>query len=264
RLADERESPVAEADLPRAFTRRPWWQRVLVLVAGAGANFLFAIVAFWCLYLAGVPGLKPLIGEVRAGSYAAQAGLRNGDEIVSVAGAGVATIEAAVISTLYQLVDEGRIDLQVRRGGVVSPVAILVPPAARRALTEPGAWSDGLGFGFIRPHLPVIVGRVVDGGAAAAAGLQAGDEILAINGERVTEFVDFRALITQRAGTTADLDVRRGTADLRLPVQVRAEIDPSDPQQRRVGRIGIAPGGQATFPASAQVLERYGPFAAVG
>ncbi len=264
RLADERESPVAEADLPRAFTRRPWWQRVLVLVAGAGANFLFAIVAFWCLYLAGVPGLKPLIGEVRAGSYAAQAGLRNGDEIVSVAGAGVATIEAAVISTLYQLVDEGRIDLQVRRGGVVSPVAILVPPAARRALTEPGAWSDGLGFGFIRPHLPVIVGRVVDGGAAAAAGLQAGDEILAINGERVTEFVDFRALITQRAGTTVDLDVRRGTADLRLPVQVRAEIDPSDPQQRRVGRIGIAPGGQATFPASAQVLERYGPFAAVG
>jgi len=45
---------------------------------------------------------------------------------------------------------------------------------------------------------------------------------------------------------------------------VRAEIDASDPQQRPVGRIGIAPGGQATFPASAQVLERYGPLAAVG
>ncbi len=264
RLADEREGPVAEEDLGRAFNRRPWWQRVLVLVAGAGANFLFAIVAFWCLYLAGVPGLKPLIGEVRTDSYAAQAGLRSGDEIVAVDGAPVATIESAVIGTLYQMIDDGRIDLQVRRDGVVAPVVIRIPPERRRALTEPGAWSEGLGFGFVRPHIPVIVGRVIAGGAAAAAGLKANDEILAINGERMTEFVDFRASIARRAGTTVELDVRRGPADLRLPVAVRGEVDPADPEHRQVGRIGIAPGGVASFPASVQVLERYGPLAAIG
>lgn len=264
RLADEREGPVPAADVARAFNRRPWWQRVLVLVAGAGANFLFAIVAFWCLYLAGVPGLKPVIGDVRTDSYAAQAGLRTGDEIVAVDGAPVATIEAAVIATLYELVDAGRVDLQVRRGDVVAPLVIQVPVERRRALTEPGAWSEGLGFGFIHPHIPIVVGRTVEGGAAAAAGLKAGDEILAIDGERVTEFADFRAIIGKRAGTTVELDVRRGTADLRLPVAVRAEADPADPQHRPVGRIGIAPGGNISYPASVQVLERYGPLAAVG
>ena len=264
RLADEREAPVAPEDEARAFNRRPSWQRILVLVAGAGANFLFAIVAFWCLYLAGVPGLKPLLGDVRADSYAARAGLRSGDEIVAVGGEPVATIESAVIATLYQLVDSGQIQMQVRRAGVVTPALIEVPPERRRELTEPGAWSDGLGFGFIHPHIPVVVGRVLDGAAAAAAGLQAGDEILAINGEKVSEFADFRSRIGGRAGTTVELDVRRGIANLRLPVAVRAERDSSDPGRRLVGRIGIVPGGVASYPPSAQVLERYGPLAAIG
>ena len=57
KLADEREGPVAAADLPHAFNRRPVWQRTLVLLSGAGANFVFAVVAFWVLYMSGVPGL---------------------------------------------------------------------------------------------------------------------------------------------------------------------------------------------------------------
>ena len=69
RLADEREAPVAAEDSPRAFNRRPVWQRVLVLVAGAAANFVFAVFAYWILFMHGIPGLRPVVGAVRADSY---------------------------------------------------------------------------------------------------------------------------------------------------------------------------------------------------
>src|SRR5579872_6453518 len=95
KMADEREGPVAEADRPRAFNRRPVWQRTLVLVAGPGANFVFALVAYWILFMAGVPGLKPLVAEVTPDSYASRAGLKSGDEIVQVGDRPVGTQEAA-------------------------------------------------------------------------------------------------------------------------------------------------------------------------
>src|SRR5512136_1780019 len=118
KLADEREAPVAAADAPRAFNRRPVWQRILVLLAGAGANFLFAILAFWILYMNGVPGLKPVVGEVKVGSIA-----------------------AAVLAMLSDVVDDGHVELTLRRGGGRALAALVVPDERRRALTEPGAWT---------------------------------------------------------------------------------------------------------------------------
>jgi regulator of sigma E protease len=263
KLADEREGPVAPEDLPRAFTRRPVWQRIAVLVAGAGANFLFAIVAFWLLYMAGVPGLRPVVGEVRAGSIAAAAGLRAGDEIVRVGERTVHTRETAALEMLGGVVDSGRIRLVVRRDGSELPLVLEVPAGQRRALTEPGAWSAGVGFEFTRPHLPVVVGPVVSGGAAAAAGIETGDEIVAVDGARVGEFTEFVAAIRARPGRTVQLDVRRGGSTLRIPVAVRAERDGSAPGAPLVGRIGIGPGGTPTFPPDMTTVERHGPLAAI-
>jgi regulator of sigma E protease len=263
KLADEREAPVAAADAPRAFNRRPVWQRILVLLAGAGANFLFAILAFWILYMSGVPGLKPVVGEVQVASIAAAGGLKPGDEIVAVGEREVATREAAVLAMLSDVVDDGHVELTLRRGGGRALAALVVPDERRRALTEPGAWSDGIGFTFTRPHLPVVVGKVLPGGAAAAAGLRSGDEIVAVDGRPVTEFMDFRAAISSRPGETVSLEVRRAGADLRVAVAVRGERDPNEPGHALVGRIGIAPGGTAVYPPAMRVLERHGPLGAI-
>ena len=173
-------------------------------------------------------------------------------------------MEATVIATIYGVVDNGRIELSVRRGGVLAPpVVIDVPADGRRALTEPGALYEGLGFGFFQPRQPVVIDRTIAGGAAAAAGLLAGDEVLAINGEKVGSFPEFRERIGRLGGSTVELQVRRGTSELTLPVAVRAEPDPAGAARPTVGRIGIAP-VPAAFPASMQVIDRYGPVAAIG
>ena len=42
KVLDEREQEVDAAELHRSFTRRPPWQRILMLLAGPGFNIVFA------------------------------------------------------------------------------------------------------------------------------------------------------------------------------------------------------------------------------
>src|SRR2546429_2173141 len=44
KLLDEREGPVPPAELARSFTRKPPWQRILVLLAGPAFNNIFPIL----------------------------------------------------------------------------------------------------------------------------------------------------------------------------------------------------------------------------
>src|SRR6185503_2213703 len=55
KMLDEHEGPVDARDQSRAFHQRPIWQRVAVLLAGPAFNFLFAIAAYWLLFVTGVP-----------------------------------------------------------------------------------------------------------------------------------------------------------------------------------------------------------------
>lgn len=74
KLLDEREGPVPDAELARSFTRRPPWQRIVVLVAGPLANFVFAIVVLWgMLWWTGAPELRPVVGRIVPDSIMARA-----------------------------------------------------------------------------------------------------------------------------------------------------------------------------------------------
>jgi regulator of sigma E protease len=71
----------------QTFQARPVWQRFLIVAAGPVTNFLFAILVFAALFkIYGEPFTPPVLGAVQSGSAAAEAGLRPGDRLVSVAG----------------------------------------------------------------------------------------------------------------------------------------------------------------------------------
>jgi regulator of sigma E protease len=260
KLLDEREGPVPRGDEERAFGRRPPLHRIAVLVAGPLANFLFAIVACWIVFMHGVPGLKPVVGAVTLGSPAAHAGLAADDRIVAVAGEAVATREAVVIATLESLLDTGTVPLLVARpDGGERHVELRVPEERRRDLTEPGELLRGLGFSFWLPAMPVVVGTVEEGGPAARAGLAVGDRVVAIDGAPIADFTEFLQAVRGRPAETLRLGVVRGEQRVELTVTARTDLD----NGQRIGRIGITPGGEVRFPDDMLTEQRFGPIAAL-
>ncbi|MBN2809099.1 MAG: RIP metalloprotease RseP [Deltaproteobacteria bacterium] len=88
---DEGELPVA--DKPYSYEHKSPWQRLLIIVAGPGANILFAALLFSLVYLFGVPSLSSVIGEVNYEMPAYSAGFQAGDKIISIDGQAIADWE---------------------------------------------------------------------------------------------------------------------------------------------------------------------------
>jgi regulator of sigma E protease len=240
KMLDEREGPVPSEDLARSFTRKPPWQRIAVLLAGPAFNIVFAILVLWGMFwVSGITEFKPIVGDVTVDSIAAHAGLRMGDEILTINGAAVAGQRDVLFDLLDAVSSGGVANLTVRgTDGATRPANLTVPTREERVrLTEPAALMHGLGFEFKIPPMPAVLGAVVTGGPAAKAGLQAGDRITAINGERISDFRDIVARVSGHPGETLTFDyVRDGvTHTVRIPVSSDKDGD------KLVGRIQAAP-----------------------
>ena len=259
KLLDEREGPVDPAVLAQAYNRKPVWARILVLLAGPLANFLFAVAAYWVLFVAGVPTLKPVVGEVTADSMAARAGLRAGDEIVGVGSHDTTSRETAVLALLQELMNASPITLRVQDGEGNARSVELRPEGDRRELTEPGALLPGLGFEFWYPHIPARVGKVLPGSPAERAGLREGDEIVNVDGQAVSDFAGLVALVQPRPGQRLELSVLRDGDTIPVPVEVESQRE----GERLVGRIGLQPAPPAELPDGMRTLERHAPLAAL-
>ena len=260
KLLDEREGPVAAADLSSAYNRKPVWQRILVLLAGPAANFLFAVAAYWVLFVAGVPALKPVLGEVAPESVAARAGLVPGDEIVAVGEHKTGGREAVLLAILDRLMDGGKIELEVRSPGGGTRVVPLRIEGSTLPLTEPGALLPGLGFEFWYPAVPARVGKVLAGSPAERAGVRPEDLIVMVGEAPVADFAALVHLVRPAAGRTLALTVERSGERVVVPVEVEAEREGA----RLIGRIGIQPTAPAPVPEDMRTRERYGVFTSVG
>jgi regulator of sigma E protease len=260
KLLDERDCPVSPGEQHRAFNRRPIPARVMILAAGPLLNFVFAVLAYWCMFMIGVPGMRPVIGEVAAGSIAARAGLAARDEIVKVGGREAATWEGAVVAMLDEMLGEGRIALTVRdREG--RERSLLLETAGRAAeLTEPGELFPGLGIEPWSPDLPPVLGDIITGGGADRSGLRPGDRIVSAGGEAVASWPAWVDLVRSRPGETLDIVVERDGAS--LPVEL--QIDRAAAAEGGIGRIGASPRVPEGFYDYIRATERHGPVAAFG
>ena len=86
KMLDEREGEVPSELRHRAFNNQTLGARTAIVLAGPLANFLFAILAYWAMYMVGVSGPRPIVGDIAPNSLASTAGLRAGEEIKGVNG----------------------------------------------------------------------------------------------------------------------------------------------------------------------------------
>jgi regulator of sigma E protease len=265
RMLDERDGEVSTEDLPRAFGSKPPWQRILVMLAGPAANILFAIVVLWAVFWnAGLTFHTPVVGDVTLGSPAAVAGMRTGDQFVSIDGEPIRDHGDVALALLDMLSDDGSSDIDVRgRDGQLRHLRLGIPdPDQRRRLTEPQALFRGLGFDFWRPSSPARLGEILEGGPAARAGLQSGDLIVAANGAHIGTYKDLAEYINARPGESVMLSVRRANSDLTIRVNIAAEKI----GDRTIGRIRIEPdlSSMPPYPKELTTSVALGPLEAFG
>ncbi len=247
KLLDEREGNVDSVDLPRAFNRQPIPKRIAVLVAGPMMNFVFAVFAYWAMFVIGVPGAQPIIGDVTEASIAANAGLAEGDRIVQVGEQPVATWEGAILAILDSILADGDMPMQVVDRQDDRRTVWLDVQGKMTELTEPGKMFSGLGITpWAPPWFPLVM-DVQAGSPAETAGLLPGDLILRLDGDPVHNGADWVRLVQSKPDQTVQIVVERGGAELQLTVALASKLSEGNP----VGWIGTT----TTVPPG--VLDRY-------
>ena len=260
KMLDEREGEVPAHELGRAFNRKPVLARIFIVLAGPAANFFLAFVVYWVLFIAGLPGVKPVVGDPPRNSPAAAAGLVNGDTVVAIADEPVATWTDVRWLLLKEAVkrETTMVEVESDRG-----------THATRALDMSALSKDDLDKDFLqklglrpfRPRAPATLGRILPGSAAEHAGLATGDRVLAVGAKPIATWFDFTAEVTSSAGRSIVLDVERGGRRL----QIRATPDVVGEGDNRIGRLGVeAPDELKREYERMTTTVRYGPLAAVG
>ena len=233
KLLDEREGPVPLAEQHLAFNRRPISHRIAVLIAGPGFNFLFAIFAYWLMFVSGVPGTKAIVGTIATGSVAEQVGMMPNDEILTIGGRATPTWEAAVLAILDELLRDGLIDMTVQNGQGASRALELDVQGREAELTEPEALWIGLGF-EPGPILPPVMDEISDGGTAEQAGFISGDKVLSVEGEKISSWFSWVEYVRERPGETVMVVIERNGYQRSMELTIGSAQD----GDQSIGRIG--------------------------
>ncbi|MGA9163176.1 MAG: RIP metalloprotease RseP [Thiobacillus sp.] len=250
KMLDEREGEVPAAEAHRSFNRATVWRRIGIVVAGPLANFLLAIVFYWALFLHGLPAMKPMIGEPPAGTPAAQAGLAAGDEIRRVNGIDTPSFQDVRLTLLRAGVAGGPLTLELADGRSVQLDA--------RSMQDDNLEQDTLRpLGIVRydPVIEPVVGTVLPDGAAARAGFQVGDRLLAVDGKAVANWQGWVQLIRQHPGKPLRIEYQR--QGQRGVLNVVPDV--VDEGGQRIGKIGAGPRIDEAAFAALMTEVRYGP-----
>lgn len=258
KMLDEREAPVSPAEQNQSFNRKTVGQRIAIVAAGPIANFALAFVLFWCLAMLGSQQVKPVIGDVSAGSLAERAGLLSGQEIVAVDGKAVTGWADVNLQFIQRIGDSGsmRIDAQTAGNSVSSTYTV----ALERWLYGSDAPNpiNELGIAPWRPKASAVVAQLDPEGPAQYAGLQLNDTIVAIDGRKINDWQAVVAYVQARPDTTVVFNIERAGQLSDVKIMLTAQGDSA----QKLGYLGVGVAG-GEWPADMLRDVRFGPLDAV-
>ena len=257
KMLDERAEPVAPELRHYAFNNKTVGQRAAIIAAGPIANFLFAIFAYWLVFIIGVPGVRPVVGEITPNSIAAQAQIQPGTELKAVDGIETPDWDAVRLQLVAKIGDE-HTTLSVAQFGSNQRQDKTLD--LRQWAFEPDKEDpvSSLGIRPRGPQIEPVLSEVQVNSAASKAGLQAGDRIVKVNGQSLTQWMTFVTLVRDNPDTPLALNIERQGSSLSLTLTP----DSKQVNGKAEGFAGVVP-KVIPLPDEYKTVRQYGPFSAI-
>jgi regulator of sigma E protease len=202
---------MAKPPEPWEFRSKPAWQRLIIMVGGVTVNLLLGMAIYIGILFTWGRDYMPL-DEVKYGVHASPVmeaqGVQDGDRILAVGGVTPKTLEEV---TRAILIDEAR-ELTILRQG--EQLKLTLSPAVHDSILGSGEKV------LFSPRVPFVVDTVMAGGPAAAAGMQKGDRILAVDNANAQYYTDLREALGERKGKEVSMKVQRDSARIELRMTV--------------------------------------------
>ena len=254
KMLDEREGFVPEQERARAFNNKSLGARTAIVAAGPVFNFIFAVLAYWLIYVIGVTGLKPVIGTVAEGSVAMQAGFRADDEIMDIDGRATPTWNTAMELLVAGVIERDAAVVGVKdTRGYERSLELDLASIPIDAMAE-GNLLRLLGVEPLRPVVPAVIGEVADQGAGRRAGLAPGDRILAVDGTPVRDWQHWVELIRAAPGIPLAVRISRNGADMELTLTPGEKLSG---EGETIGFIGVGLKADFVTDQSLLAIETY-------
>lgn len=260
KMLDEREGSVPDHLKSRAFNNKPVMQRIAIVAAGPVVNLLFAIFAYWLMFVVGVSSVVPITGHIEADSIAAKAGIPVGVEIVEIDGYPVRSWDDINLRFASHIGESKQLSVAVLNSASSNPKLYAVTLDDWNVDIENESPLSAIGIRPYRPEIKPVLGQVVANGAADQGGLQVGDVIQKINDTPIDSWMALVEIVQQSPGQLLEVIIERNAAVTMLRITPERRILENGSVQGVIGAGVKAP----EWPENMLRTIQYGPVEAVG
>ncbi len=200
---------------PWEFRSKPPWQRLIIMLGGVTMNIILAIVIYIGMLLAWgdeyLPTSQVKYG-IRVDSLAMEAGLRNGDKIIS--------IDHQEVEKFNKIPEKIILDdaktIQVNRDGQVMDVNIPEDFVSKLIKQKKSPT-------FISVRIPFFVEKFTPKSSGKEAGIEIGDQIIGINDQSTPYFYDFYTELQTHKDENVTVVLLRSNDTVRIVAKVPPE-----------------------------------------
>jgi len=255
KMLDERVDDVLPEDKDKTFNGKTVYQRIAIIAAGPFANFAFAILAFYLMFLIGVPSVKPIVGEIMPQSIAQQANIESNSEIVEIAGQKTLDWQDVNLALVSQI-GETEFTVKTKVKGTTSAITHQLDTSAWSFSPDKESAIGSLGIMPFRAPVYAELAHIEKGSAADLAGLQVNDKLIIINNERINgDWQKFSKKISELPEQNVILTIERSGEYQQI------SVTPSliERAGKSIGYLGVVPKSDP-YPEEYLINLNYGIF----
>lgn len=194
----------------RAFNKKPIYQRILIVMAGATVNIIFALLIYFCVsFSSNVYYSNQLLG-LNENTPEYKSGLRSGDIVLEVNDKNI--LVGYDVNYIIENSKKDDFEFLIERDDQKQKINVNIP------ITTKGL----LGIKYTTES---FVAGVVEGSPASDCDIESGDKIVAINNIKIDNYEQISEIISKLPNQEIDLQIERNNAIKNIQVVTTSTTD---------------------------------------